>query len=453
MKKTFFLDTNVLLSDTNSLYSFEDNDLVIPLTCLEELDRNKTRMDEIGRAGREMSRLLDELRSTGNLNEGVPLRTGGTLRICSLGEKKKDLPFEISDLTKGDNAIIATVLGFAEKNKNETVILVSKDINVRIKCDALGIISQDYLKMRIIEDQNVFYKGTITLSVPKDVIDQYYMDGYLDLVSLDKEMTDRICENQFVTLKSSENESTSAMTKRVKSRLIKCQNIEHAFGGLRPRNLEQKYALDLLFDDNINLVTLIGASGTGKTLLAVAAGMQQVLDPVSGQAKYDKLIITRPVQPVGRDIGFLPGTLQEKMEPWIAPIKDNISFLCENSSKPSHKHRNDSSYLDLLIKKGQLEIEAITFIRGRSIPNAYIIIDEAQNLSLHELKTIITRVGDGTKIVLTGDLEQIDNTHVDVYTSGLTYAVERFKEYEISGHVTLTKGERSPLATLASKIL
>ena len=238
-------------------------------------------------------------------------------------------------------------------------------------------------------------------------------------------------------------------------KLVPVSKIEQAFG-LKPRNKEQSFSFDLLFDTNINLLTLVGPAGTGKTCLTLAAALEQ-LRGIGSTPRYDKLIVSRPVQPVGKEIGFLPGTLAEKMEPWIAPIKDNMSFLLGSKrtdrGNNDRKRRFEDSYLSLMQEKGIIEIEAITFIRGRSIPNAIIVIDEAQNLTVHELKTIVTRVGEGTKIILTGDLDQIDNVHVDVYTNGLTYAIEKFKQYPMAGHVTLIKGERSALATLASKIL
>jgi len=232
--------------------------------------------------------------------------------------------------------------------------------------------------------------------------------------------------------------------------------IESVFG-LRPRNKEQTFSLDLLMDENVKLLSMVGKAGCGKTLLAIAAGLEQ-LNSIGSQPKYQKLIVSRPVQPVGKDIGYLPGTLEEKMEPWIAPVKDNLDFLLGINGKKSVRKSKDNlmssdPYLELMQQRGLIEIEAISFIRGRSIPNAFIIIDEAQNLSMHELKTIVTRVGEGTKIVLTGDIEQIDNVDVDAYTNGLTYAIEKFKEHSIAAHVTLLKGERSHLATLASKIL
>lgn len=465
MKKTYVLDTNVLLSDSNSIFSFEDNDLIIPMAVLEELDRHKSRLDEVGKGARQITRSLDDLRSKGSLTEGVILPQGGTLRIVSVSSNwANSLPQELQT-SKTDNMIIALMFQLAHANVNS--ILVSKDINVRIKCDSLGIKCEDYLKMRVTANEEQFYRGVEVLEVPEEYVDDFYHDEnvwipdeYLGGKSL--------YPNQIVVIKT-----TGPDGKTIKSALTKCidpqkpfvpiAKIESAFG-LKPRNKEQSFSYDLLFDDNIKLLTLTGPSGTGKTLLAIAAALEQ-LKGLGGQPKYDKLIVTRPVQPVGKDIGFLPGTLEEKMEPWIAPIRDNMNFLMSgkkgnrrkfvnNSSDPSAKQKSsDEYYLSLLQEKGLIEIEAITFIRGRSIPNAYIIIDEAQNLSMHELKTIITRVGDGTKIVLTGDIEQIDNVHVDVYTNGLTYAIEKFKEYGIAGHVSLLKGERSALATLASQIL
>lgn len=345
------------------------------------------------------------------------------------------------------------------KEQESEAILVSKDINVRLKCDSLGLKCEDYLKMRVTSDPKTFYRGVATIEMPEHSIDQYYHDGKLMLT--DEELkNNKLYPNQIVVIKNTVNGQTtkSAITKFIKSDepLIQVEKIDHAFG-LKPRNKEQCFSLDLLYDTNIKLLTLVGPSGTGKTLLAIAAALAQ-LKGLGERQIYEKLIVTRPVQPLGKDIGFLPGTLEEKMEPWIAPIRDNINFLMKNRNDSSKRQKetkkNDSeAYLSLMQQHGLIEIEAITFIRGRSIPNAFIIIDEAQNLSMHELKTIITRAGDGTKIVLTGDIEQIDNVHVDAYSNGLSYAVERFKEYPIAGHVTLQKGERSALATIASQIL
>jgi PhoH-like ATPase len=462
MKKTYVLDTNVLLSDPNSIFSFDDNDLIIPMAVLEELDHHKSRIDEVGKNARQISRTLDDLRSTGSLIEGVSLYSGSNLRVVSIStDTFKKLPPELQ-ASKVDNMIIAFMLQMKESLAE--CILVSKDINVRIKCDSLGIKCEDYLKMRVKSDVDQFYRGVTVLEIPEERVDVFYSEGQLQLDSNELKDTP-LYPNQIVVIKNvgPDGKTTkSALSKCISADkpLVPIAKIEQAFG-LKPRNKEQTFSLDLLFDDDVKLLTLTGPSGTGKTLLAIAAALEQLKGIGGSDAKYEKLIVTRPVQPVGKDIGFLPGTLQEKMEPWISPIRDNINFLM--SSKKGHKKRvssdpeksrlGDEYYLTLMQEKGLIEIEAITFIRGRSIPNAYIIIDEAQNLSMHELKTIITRVGDGTKLVLTGDIEQIDNVHVDTFTNGLTYAVEKFKEHGIAGHVNLIKGERSALATLASQIL
>lgn len=460
-KKTYVLDTNVLLSDSNSIFSFEENDVIIPMVVLEELDRHKSRPDEVGRAARQVTRSLDGLRELGSLVNGISLKDGGTLRVAQLDVSMKDkLPRELQ-ADKADNLIILFAMGMKD------AVLVSKDINVRVKCDSLGIKCEDYLKLRVADDPEKFFRGVDVVEVSSETIDEFFHTGELSL-SEQLAQEHKIYSNEIVIIKHTVEGKTvkSAITKCVdaeKSRLVPIAKIEHAFG-LKPRNKEQTFSLDLLFDDKIKLLTLIGPSGTGKTLLAVASGLEQLKglgDPK--HAKYDKLIVTRPVQPVGKDIGFLPGTLEEKMEPWIAPIRDNLNFLMDQRRAGSGGKKNrpqtlngksqSDAYLQLMQERGLIEIEAITFIRGRSIPKAFIIIDEAQNLSMHELKTIITRVGDGTKIVLTGDIEQIDNVHVDVFTNGLSYAVEKFKEHDIAGHVTLLKGERSALATLASQIL
>lgn len=466
MKKTYVLDTNVLLSDPSSIFSFEDNVLIIPMVVLEELDQHKSRLDEVGKNARQISRTLDELRlkGNGNLISGITLQNGTILKVVSIHQNNiNNLPPELQS-TKVDNIIISFMLQLMETN--DTCVLVTKDINVRIKCDSLGIRCEDYLKMRIMSDTEHFYKGVAIIEVDEERIDSFYRENEL-LLSL-KEINNRILyPNQIIVIKNTGIDGKtikSALAKflSIDKPLVPVNKVEQAFG-LKPRNKEQIFSLDLLFDVNIKLLTLTGPAGTGKTLLAIAAALEQLKGIGSpNNAKYEKLIVTRPVQPVGKDIGFLPGTLEEKMEPWISPIRDNINFLMNNCKKgnrrkvlsDSNKSRlGDEYYLTLMQEKGLIEIEAITFIRGRSIPNAIIVIDECQNLSMHELKTIITRVGEGTKIILTGDIEQIDNVHVDTYTNGLTYAVEKFKEYTISGHVNLIKGERSELATLASKIL
>lgn len=441
MERIYVLDTNVLLNDSNAIYTFEDSTVIIPLVVLEEIDKIKSRADDAGRAARQVARTLNELRKTGNLNVGIRLeRSRSTLKVCSADQSSIDrLPVDLQN-DKFDNIIIATALSEKAKSKakGRTVTLVTNDVNVALKCDALGLLSEDYTKLRALDDASAFYKGYEVLDVEPDVVDALAEAGWA-VYEHD------FCPNHYVNVRTLGDRSVLAKA-RDKHSLVRIKDIDTAFG-LKPRNLEQRFSLDLLFDNSVKLVTLCGASGTGKTLLALAAGMQQVVE-AGTNSRYDRLIVTRPVQPVGKDIGFLPGTLLEKMEPWIAPIKDNLDHLCRTK-----RTRKDEPYLDLLLRNKKIEIEAITYIRGRSIPNSFIIIDEAQNLSLHELKTIITRVGDGTKIVLTGDIEQIDNNNVDLYTNGLTYAVESFKDYKISGHITLTKGERSELATLASKIL
>lgn len=464
VKKTYVLDTNVLLSDPNSIFSFDEHNVVIPMAVLEELDNHKSRQDDVGRNARSVSRTLDDLREKGSLMEGIKLDHGGLLKVVTMSpEWVKCLPVELKPADpKVDNMIIAFMMSLLE---SQNAVLVSKDINVRLKCDSLGIRCEDYRKMRVTNDPKNFYRGVEVIEVPLEMVDDFYADGELQLPE-EIASKHQLFPNQIIIIKNTIEGLTtkSAIAKCIKpgSPLVPVNKIDQAFN-LKPRNKEQSFSLDLLFDENIKLLTLVGPSGTGKTLLAIAAALSQ-LKGLGDTPRYEKLIVTRPVQPLGKDIGFLPGTLEEKMEPWIAPIKDNINFLMGgHGSKKASRRRgspqeegkkpNDEHYLALMQEKGLIEIEAITFIRGRSIPNSFIIIDEAQNLSMHELKTIITRVGDNTKIVLTGDVEQIDNVHVDAFSNGLTYAVEKFKEYPIAAHVTLIKGERSELATIASKIL
>lgn len=467
MKKTYVLDTNVLLSDPDCLNAFEDNDLILPLAVIEELDRHKSRQDEVGKNARSINRTLDSLRVKGSLIDGVVLNTGGKLMVRPVPKKiVESMPVELMSETqvKVDNLIIAYMMYLRDSiDTAHQPILVSKDINVRLKCDSLGMKCQDYLRMRVTRNEQEFYRGVRLVEVQKDVIDQVYANGVIEQSAVAQSVGAE--PNEIVILKCVEGSNTvaSVMTRVIgeKGLLKKIENYEKVFT-LIPKNKEQRLSLDLLMDPAIKLVTLVGPSGTGKTLLALAAGLEQ-LKGLGATGSYDKMIVTRSVQPVGRDIGFLPGSMQEKMDPWLAPVKDNLDYLLSSSKqlKNGNRRRNGNNdelfgnepYLSIMQERGLIEVEAITYIRGRSIPRAYIVIDEVQNLSMHEIKTIITRAGEGTKIVLTGDIEQIDNVHVDVFTNGLTYAVERFKDQPIAGHVTLLKGERSELATIASKIL
>ncbi len=471
MVKTYCLDTNVLLSDPESIHAFQEHNIIIPMAVLEELDKQKSRPDEVGKNARHVSRALDTMRSNGmSLTGGVKLPGGGTLRIASIDEfVLNDMPTELQ-VSKVDNLIIAfmyqMVRATNDQEEKDNLILVSRDINVRIKCDSLNIKCEDYRNIRVVSDQEMLYKGVAVLEVEEKVVDDFFEKGQVLLPESTFEKH-KLYPNQIIILKhknGNEGQTKSAIAKFLNPNkpVIQIEKIESSFG-LKPRNKEQTFSLDLLYDENIKLLTLVGPAGTGKTVIALAAALDQ-LRSLGSTPRYNKLLVMRTVQPVGKDIGFLPGTLQEKMDPWIAPVRDNLNFLMENKKLSKKKYadhgdrsqrrmKDDGTYLSLMQESGLIEIEAITYIRGRSIPNAFIIIDEAQNLSVHELKTLITRVGEGTKIVLTGDIQQIDNVHVDVYTNGLTYAVERFKDHTIAGHVTLLKGERSQLATLASQIL
>lgn len=436
MKKIFCIDTNVFLYDAEALFAFDDNDIVIPLVVLEELDKKKTLNNSVGRNARQTIRYLDELRLTGNLNKGIPTERGGSIKIMSSDYNSALMPIDL-DAKNIDNIIISAVQTLKTHHEKDTVRLITKDISLRVKCDMLGVPCEDYLRHKIASKSEDLYSGVVSVKATKKIIDKIYSEG----VSPDVIGSPEIFPNEFVL--ASDNGSNSVLAKYDETtNLVRKINSPKNVWGLKARNKEQRFALDLLFDDDIKLVSLIGRAGTGKTILAVASGLCQVIE----DKKFHKLVISRPIQPMGKDLGYLPGTLEEKMHPWIKPVYDNLQFLMGGQKK-------DDVYLRGLFERGDIEVEAITYIRGRSISNALIIIDEAQNLSVHELKTIITRVGENTKIILTGDIDQIDNTVVDAFSNGLTYAVEKFKTHKIAGHVTLTKGERSELASLATKIL
>ncbi|OHB29453.1 MAG: phosphate starvation-inducible protein PhoH [Desulfuromonadaceae bacterium GWC2_58_13] len=439
MKKTFVLDTNVLLHDPQAMFRFEDNDLVIPITVIEEIDRFKKDMNEKGRNARQVSRILDGFRAKNKLIEGVPLEKGGLLKVQLYTEEAmRGLPPELQ-VDRGDNRILAVAVEL-QKHSVCPVIFVTKDTNLRIKADAVGLEASDYESDKVSIDE--LYSGAVEVQMDKDEVDRFYGQGYLPLQG-------DYYPNQCVTLIESANPSHSAIGRynyamqRV-TPLIRSP--KEGLWGIHPRNREQQFALNLLLDDNIQLVTLVGKAGTGKTLLAIAAGLHLVAD----QGNFSRLLVSRPVFPMGRDLGFLPGDIEEKLAPWMQPIFDNVELLLGAVEERGGKHKR--GYKEL-VDMGILEIEPLTYIRGRSIPKQYMIVDEAQNLTPHEVKTIITRAGEGTKIVLTGDPYQIDNPYVDASSNGLTYTVEKFKGQEIAGHVTLTKGERSSLAELAANLL
>jgi len=436
MKKTYVLDTNVFLTNAKSIFSFNNNDIIIPLKVLEEIDKHKKRQDGVGLNARHSIRILDNLREKGNLHKGVRLQKGKG--ILSVKMYDPDLMPTGLDETNADNQIVATALTEKRDNPKRKVIVISRDINMRIKCDALEMPSEDYIEDQVVSDIQELYDGFKTHLVDDPVIDRFYAGEDIMAATVEG----KFYPNQYVMLLSNSDPKHAALAKFVNNQtpLQKIDEYKNkGIWGLRARNKEQAFALDMLMNEDIPVISMIGPAGCGKTLLAIAAGLNQVLD----QNRYKKLVVSRPIQPVGRDIGFLPGSLEEKMGPWIMPVQDNLEFLMGD--------RKDT--MSLLIEQGTIEIEALTYIRGRSISNAFVIIDEAQNLTVHELKTIVTRIGENSKIILTGDIEQIDNTYLDATSNGLSYAIEKFKEHEVAAHITLKKGERSKVATLASKIL
>lgn len=450
MKKVYVLDTNVILTDPTSFESFEDNEVVIPFIVIEELEKHKTRSDEVGRNAREFSRSISKYIDAGqDIQKGIKLPRGGTVKALSSHDfqYRYNRPGEIDN--KPDNVILSTAKDLTANVKNP-VILVTQDLLLQIKANAIGVKVQTYKKNRVDVEASGLFIGhrTITEDITKEVIDHIH-ETVKEGDPIDFDIGENIHPNEFITLKDPDSKSSALLRYDGASQTFKLLPSATSVSKIQPKNREQRFAVDLLMDPDVKLVTLVGKAGCGKTLLSIAAGLQQVLD----EKKYKKMVICRPIQPVGKDIGFLPGTKEEKLDPWIAPVKDNLSFLLGGSKKSVHAKQQSEATLEMLFDRGLIEVEAMTYVRGRSIANAFIIIDEAQNLSSHELKTIITRVGEGTKIVLTGDVEQIDTLSLDAFNNGLTIAVEKFKEYSISGHVTLVKGERSELASLAAKVL
>ena len=445
-KKNLIIDTNVFLSDSDCFDKFENNDLFIPIKVLEELDKHKTRQDSVGFHARQSIKRFDALRASGSLSKGVRLGKGlGVLRFVKAEElAMEELPQGLSHKSS-DNLILAAALAIKAQHPKRKTIVVSQDVNMRVIADALGLLTEDYISSQVVSSRDVIYQGFVKFLVDDFMVEEFYDKQDVWLYEEDAAEQDIVLyPNQYVMLVSVENEKKTAIARFVNwnTPVKPLVRRDDTFSwGVSPRNKEQKCGMDLLMDDDIPFVSLIGRAGSGKTLMAMAAGLEQVLGLEKG--RYNRIIVSRPVQPLGKDIGFLPGTMEEKMAPWMKPIFDNMQFIMGS----------DRTMLDMYLDNGVIEIDAITYIRGRSISDAYLIIDEAQNLTAHEVKTILTRVGENTKIVLTGDIEQIDNVYTNETSNGLTYAIEKFKESTLSGHITFKKGERSKLASEASKLL
>ncbi|HNS97454.1 MAG TPA: PhoH family protein [Polyangiaceae bacterium] len=435
MKKNYVLDTNVLLHDPQAIFRFEDNTVFIPIFVIEEVDQFKREGSERGRNARTVSRLLDGLRErNGSLADGVPLDNGGFLRVV-LPQTRGNLAVAL-DPTNADHAILQTAIDVQKSFPDHRTVLVTMDTNLRIRADALGVTPENYESQRVQIDQ--LDTGAVEITVSDETIDTFYEKHELPLPP---GMT--LNPNVFVQLRgSSDAHGGLGRWDASRQRIMPLRSVSDVMG-IRPRNREQTFALDLLLDENIKLVTLVGKAGTGKTLLALAAALKRTID----EGAYSRVLVSRPIIPLGRDIGFLPGSVDEKLNPWLQPIFDNLELLISASSNKKNLSMHK------LIQEGFIQVEPLTYIRGRSLPHQFLVVDEAQNLTPHEVKTIITRSGEGTKVVLTGDPYQIDNPYVDSASNGLTIVTDRFKQEKVAGHVVLSRGERSELAELASNLL
>ena len=435
-RKTFLIDTNVLIHDPTSIKKFKDNDVVISLAVLEELDSLKRNTDEVGKNAREVIRYIDSLKAeqTGDLHRGVTLPEGPKVRVHLDTKLDKVEGFPLP-LDRQSNKLL--LLAYLLKSAGETVVIVSKDFVTRVKAEAMDLESEDYEGTKSYYED--LYKGIRSIAAQKRDIDQFFKDGMLPPIE------EGFRPNEYAILTSPENSSAVVKYSEKNKRLEPLLQVSRDIWGIQPLNVEQRCAVDLLLRDDIHLVTLIGPAGTGKTLLALACGMKKVFD----DNVYSRILISRPIVPLGKDIGYLPGTKEEKLYHWMQPIYDNLEFLCTSTSGEG----NGAASLEFIMESKKIEMEAVTYIRGRSLPKMYMIIDEAQNLTPHEVKTVISRAGKGTKVILTGDPTQIDNPYLDKDSNGLTYCVNRFKNQRIYGHMFLEKTERSELASIAAEIL
>ena len=426
-RKLFVLDTSVLVYHEDSIHAFSGHDVVIPLEVLEEIDGLKQRQDKAGNAARYVNRFLDDLRSEGSLKDGVFLENGQKLSI-SLDSDIKLMPEGVENTR--DNRIISVALYLKKQGLNPT--LISRDINLRVKCDALGILAESYHVEKAIINRKDAYTGVTVLHLSPKQVSDFYEYGRIPSTK------DDLMPNEYLVLKGGRSSALAVHKEGEFHRLIHSGNGNNDVMGILPRNKEQTFALDMLLDPDIHMATLTGKAGCGKTILSTAAAIHMLKE-----GRYDKIVLSRPIQSLSGDIGFLPGTKEEKMEPWIQPVIDNLKLI----------FKNGESYLDMMMESGTIEVEALTYIRGRSLPRTIFILDEAQNITYAEAKAVITRMGENSKLILLGDLEQIDAPHLDSATCGLGAVVEKFRDFELSGHITLLKGERSPLAAYAAKIL
>jgi len=433
-KPTYVIDTNVFLHDPNAIKAFKDSQIVIPLPVLEELDDLKRNTDERGKNSRSIIRFLDSLktREKGDLNKGVEAENGNTIRIQS----------SIKSIDKGDFPLPMErtnhklIMAYQISMEGEEVIFLSKDLVMRVKAEAIGLKSQDYENLKF--SYEGLYRGYRKLDVTKNQIDLFFKDGFMEIEA------EGVRSNEYCLMSTPEKSSAVGRYNAKKKRVEPLMKISQDIWGILPLNLEQKCALDLLLRDDIKLVTLVGPAGTGKTLLTIASAMRKVFD----EGLYSRILVSRPIVPLGKDIGYLPGTKEEKLIHWMQPIYDNIEYLCSSSSG-----EGNSETQAYIMESGKIEMEAVTYIRGRSLPKMYIIIDEAQNLTPHEVKTIISRAGQGTKVVLTGDPTQIDNPYLDKDSNALTYTVGKFADKAIFGHMFLERTERSELAAIAAEVM
>lgn len=423
--KIFVLDTSVLVYHEDSIHAFPDKKVVIPMAVLEEIDNLKTRQDSVGNAARYVNRFLDDLRKLGSLKDGVTLDNGQEISVYGDLRDSDLIPtMEVS----ADNKIIATALLLNGKNN---VTLISRDINIRVKCDSLGLNSENYYKEKAKISRRGAYTGVSVLELSPDEINEFYSFGQIA-------SEHKFEPNEYLVLKGGAQSALAVYKNGIIKKLTHTSERGFSCQGIKPRNKEQTFALETLLDKEVHMATLTGKAGSGKTLLATAAAVH-MLD----LGWYEKIIISRPVQSLSADIGFLPGDKNEKMAPWIQPIIDNLKFV----------FKNGEHYFDIMMEKGIIEIEALSYIRGRSLPNTVMILDEAQNISYAEAKAVITRMGEGSKLIMLGDLQQIDAPHLDSATSGLGAVVEKFKDFHLCSHITLLKGERSALAEHAANIL